>query len=1098
MWYPPHTKWRPDENPQFLLPSSFFLLSAPFASAQTSDSADDTGGAPDLAEASLPVDVADPARTSSDYTFDATGDAPTMESAYEADQAGGLLLGECSTEPDPLLMTESLLFSESQVATSESQPGFLRGMCVPLGLADFTLPVLTPRNRDTELPVTMDLNLFGDTFMTGQRRYWERNVDGSVSWIGVLRGPLVPTNGEVLITVRNGVWAMTARLGTKMWDLRRDVECGYRLQEWDEALLVPGPDAVEVTSPDSPETAYVQQQDVVFGVLPLHPSDHTPTLDILMVGTQDGLDDFGSDVDGYVAFGHNRVHETELIFLRTARHRSHRPRMVGYYFEPSVISGVGADVPVLQASAGLDAMREDTGADVVISIGPTAGGNRYAGIDDRMDWRPGLSDNPNMPAGANWDDEGYLCTPSDPASVADWFYSRAIGLIIGGHTEDIPYHRSQVPPYPVDTDQNGTSGMSFTARWQGRFQNQFTVGDLLSNTIPRTPVFGGYPWDYNNPTMEPELIGWGYAPEGTDPSAYVNPPDPANDRLDLDIFGPRRYDRNPARAWATFMNNFSGFQGIPLGNFASEPLRQPVGGDFLRCLGTVAFDQPRADSDPWSEPDTRAVATDGATLALQCQIEPGEHGAVEAVAYYKEATIASFDWQLASVLSAQVVNGELVMTFDQTDYAATLLPPVPVCTDLTETTCSLDSNPYFIELGTAYGVGMGSELATWVGAAACANGVCTVSGPSTNLAGIDEIYPPPAGAVPAALSPNTLYFGRLWSQISANHWSYVEFRVNHELPSVVSCASEDPSYVPTQHTMTTCAPGVASVIASSAVFPGVPALQISLDPTGLGTNGADASLLQSAPIVGTSPYDGVVVGTTAAGVDFCCLLAEPSANPHGVEVIGGKYTDNIQLGEQGVGVPMASAHIAHIAATGGWGGDIITAHCAEEGSIYLSGGINNDSIWTRGQCFGTVNGDAHTDRLIAEDIQIPSGNPSHVLAVNGSGSQDTLQATAYDLSAAAPAVTLHGGGGIGNVLCTDHGGVSLTGSSPGAGASTLYISDAATAAVPYLIHPSTIAGTAGSQCGAPVHQSNFPGWAGAQCLYPSSMTRPPACHLVAD
>lgn len=1084
--------------------------------AQDDDSAVDTGGADlDLGQGSVAVEVADAARPPAEFTFGSEQTAPTVEAAYEADTFGGLLFAECLMAPDAFLMSEAMLFEQSFAFSSESEPGFLRGMCVPfLDLVDFTEPVLTPRNRDGELPITMNLNLFGDTYMTAQRRYWDRNVDGSVSWIGVLKGPAVNANGEVLITVRNGVWAMTARLGTKMWDLRGvDSECGYRLEEWDEALLAPSPPAVGVEGPASPATAYVPQvQDIEYGVMPKHPDEQIPTLDILMVGTADGRGGFVNE-DAYIAYGHNRVHEVDLTFLRTYAHRTHRPRLVGYYFEPSVLPGVPVDIPVLQGSAGLDAERNAKGADVVIAIGPTAGAVgapiRWSSVDGRMDWRPGLSDNANEPVGANWDNEGYLAVSADSNYTADWYFTRALGIVIGGMTESTAYQTDQLGN--PNTNWNGTSGFSESVNYDGiPLDNTFVVSDLLGDISPRTPVFGGVPFKdgplyAGGPTAPATLVRWGYAPRVTydynldyDPALNGVQRNPWYDRLDLDLYGRDRYDSTIAALWYRNMRAIAGHQGIRLGD-----TRIQGGLNYLSCLGSIAFDSLGADLTPWSEDDTGQVATDGSSYWDRCVIAGGEHSAVESVAYYKESKVESFSWQLASVLSAQIVNGQLVMTFDQTKYASGLLsppPPLPPpapCTDLTEATCSLDSNPYFIELGTSFG--NSSAVETWVGASACSGGICTVSGPSTNLVATDEIFPPPPGAVPASLGPATLYYGRLWSQISANSWGYVEFRVNNALPSVVACNSEDPSFVSPQHALTGCAPGVASVIASSVVFPGTPALQVSLDPTGAGVSSALADVLPSTPPVGNAMYDGAVVGTTADGVDFCCLFAEPASPSYGIEVLGGKQADKIQFSFGGQGVPFSGAGVAHIAATGGWGNDSISVNCEEEGPIYVSGAIGDDTIWIEGECYGTINGDAHNDNMLAYDIRkMASGNPAHKLVLNGLGGTDIMQATASDLSSTPPPVELYGGGGSGNTLCTDHGGVLMKGSSPNAGASFLYVSAAATAAVPYYINPNTRTGTAGSQCGASIHNTNLPGWAGPQCLYGPAVVKPAVCDLVAN
>ena len=84
------------------------------------------------------------------------------------------------------------------------------------------------------------------------------------------------------------------------------------------------------------------------------------------------------------------------------------------------------------------------------------------------------------------------------------------------------------------------------------------------------------------------------------------------------------------------------------------------------------------------------------------------------------------------------------------------------------------------------------------------------------------------------------------------------------------------------------------------------------------------------------------------------------------------------------------------------------------------------------------------------------------------------------------------------MLCADHGGTLMKGSSPGAGINTLFISDAFSTATPYSINSATSAVYSGSHCGALVHNQSQPGWAGPQCSYVGGITRPAVCPHVRE
>ncbi len=996
--------------------------------------------------------------------------------------------GVCEESEDPgeALLSESEELLLVQSFTASADPAFLRGSCVA-ALPDFTLPALTPRERAGEIPASLDLDLFGDTDLVAALRSWHWNDDGSVSWIGVLTGPSVNAKGEVIITVVDGTYALTARLGTWMWDLRVDPECGYRLTEWDEAIPS-GVTECEVEDDENTNqsAAYVQGADVQHGVLPLHPELVLPTIDVLVVASQEAVDDFSlgaGGLAGLTAYAHNRVHELDLSFLRTSHRRTHRPRLVGFYVLSTILDTDESRMILqrMKASAAVDIARDTLGADIIAGLanfGDAYG--RMGGLSPLVNWRPGLEDNPS--GSPNWQDDGYFVVNTGEEATLRWSFSHEFGHTFGAMHPDASFQAAG--------DRNGTSAFIGEVRYRGQGQS-YLYKDMMAHADPpeRIPVFGWRPnraWVprvTDDDTLDYDL---------TTPQIDRNP---KLDRLDLDLFVDERFDaRTPVTAWANQVQPpLDYLQGIRLGGQESLPA-----GTFLRCAGDLLFDF--ADTDPWSEPDTPDVATAGA----RCQIETDEHSLAENVAFYKQATTVPFEGELAQVLSAEVVNDHLTLTFDETAYFTTFFPPQLCsspsstgcqCADPTEVTCSLDANPYFVELGTT--LGADDVVSTWALPAVCTGGACTLTLPE-NQPGIDE-YTDGLMHPFAVIDDTQEYYGRLWSQVRANDWGYVEFRVRPAATTVVGCDVEDPRMARPGWATDTCAPGVVSIAASSPAFPGQPAVLVDLDPTGLGT--APAWLLLSNHAPAPPPwraFDLTLNGATEAGQRFCCHVYVGTQTTRGVDIQSGDEASIIAAGTVGPFL-MGPANLAHIAVNGQGGDDLALLQVADAGKVRVLGGPGADTVHLYGAWYGDVDGGGGTDELASHQGGVwappPAGMPAgSVLLLGGGPAADFLgQGGDWEPDHPAPPVEVYGGAGA-NTLCAVHGGVKLVGSTSAGGPNVLYVGDSYATATSYLMNPATTAAGAGSTCGAPVHAFTHGAWAGPACTYPTSGPPPAACE----
>lgn len=264
------------------------------------------------------------------------------------------------------------------------------------------------------------------------------------------------------------------------------------------------------------------------------------------------------------------------------------------------------------------------------------------------------------------------------------------------------------------------------------------------------------------------------------------------------------------------------------------------------------------------------------------------------------------------------------------------------------------------------------------------------------------------------------------------------------------------------------------------------------------TGSGPSNLASSTPLGADLLYDLAYWGFTASGQPFCCLGEQATTTPAGIDIFGASTTDSVDVGAAGE-FSFTDSEAAHIAFVGGFGVDSAVVDCADEGKVWLSGGSFSDDLRVGPRCWGLVQGDANVDHLIAETQPLPSADPTRKMVLNGGGGSDVLEAPWPDRLPTEPAPPLElWGGGAGNTLCTDHGGVMMRGSSPAAGANALFIASGFSNAVPYTIHPSTSAVTASSTCGAPNHNAALPGWAGPTCSYAGGITRPPFCGHVGD
>jgi hypothetical protein len=1057
----------------------------------------DTGGpATEAPPASLTTSPPPSTPPPPPVAFLSPADAPPE--AASCDEAWTEASGELEAV-DELVMSETMLMS------GESEEGGpIRSRCVET-LVDFTLPALHPDNRAGEIPKTLALDLFTDVQLTARVIYWTWNDDGSVSWIGET---VEQPQGTVVITVVDGWYSATIRKGKYSWTLKPDQACGghwlgeYQ-DDWDGEDFVCGTDAEEEEGfgmmsgmmsslTDSGDTGEPEPAVVDYGVQPDHPDRVLPTIDVLFVATQAAADALGwtGQEHGLIGYAHNRVHELDLTFLRTERQRTHRPRAVGVVVDNTsndflMLDGDGChddNFRAFQASFDMQALRDDAGADfVTLMIGDAQGspgclidpGEAYdaQAFNSSVGWRPGGT-------------RGVFSILNSVYTFDAWSFSHEAGHELGAGHENVRSHGNASPHIHSYSDYK-----AIATHFESQLAFDYKMLVARGNVVGcRTPVF---------PRNSP-VTGFGWLPastnSGTDLCEYDDTATSIYEpRYSLDAFGPNKY--RVGLDWGDEGLTPGTLNGVPIGRVDLDS-PGPIY-DFFRCQGDVLF-QLSGDDDPWSEPDIEFPSHD----PNPCEISADEdHSLAEMVAFYRPATTQPLEDDLEPVVDVspgspgQIGAPVITIHFNMSNYADELSqPPGPtVCTDPVNQNCDFDINPYYLEIGTTFGAE--DVVSQWVTVGACnpTTGACTVT-PSTPIVtdGDDGPYAP--------LDLGTVYFGRLWTQVSANDWGYREFRLNTDVPHpALSCVDDSGEFAPPLGYDFACPASANAFLASSILvaadeqdldsFPNHKTLRINLDPGAGVTQGGRAHVDHYRTTEFDKPYDLVAFGELSNGTEFCCLYTFPDDEVVGVEVRGTNGPDTISLGAF---VPLGFTdsdeprfgQFGHVGAEGRAGEDFIGAGTTPELRSYLHGGSFGDVMVTGSLVHGYVKGEGHRDWMAAYTEPRTGAWPNATLRVDGGGDSDTLIARSATSRRDHGHVQMFGGGG-GNILCTDSGAVKMVGSAAGHNfANTLYISSSynPTFFLEYDIHPETSAAGFGSACGAQVHYTLQGDWAGS-CVY---------------
>jgi len=923
----------------------------------------------------------------------------------------------------------------AQTFLSEPPAGSLiepRSRCLT-EVFDFLAPARHPL-APGEVPRDITLPLFDDVTLHARMFYMDWNFDGSVTWVGFTTEQPA---GEVYITFVDGQLSGTVRYKQRAWHIRPDAVCGHVVFEQDNS----GPDAYGCGSDEPSEgqtlTAPTGAEEGVppgmYGATAMAtlppPLQDMPTVDVMWVASPEAEAAAGGRA-GLIGFAANRTHEADMTYIRTEFDRTHRVRMVGVenfpFYEPGTWSpAMGGDNPlerayeVLQTTPGVDARRDELGADVVAALLQTAY-NSIAGMSDSdivapLVWDPGLSD----PFHAN---NGYLAT-----SYADVVDTHYIFTHEFGHLHRFKHANDHGPQQYVAW--RGTFALEDGSLFEhkGLMVDPTTDGCKLL-AFERAPPYAWAPNTYNF------LWQLGYPPSNPcedrfEPRAY------GHDLLDL---GFPEYQPMPS----------GGVNGVQIGN--GTPATHADGTDAYG--GDLVFDL--ADLTPFED-------------------LPGDyHGGAEVLSSWKDPTVIDLDAIEVLDLSPGSLDqigatGPITLTWQESEFSAFSSPPAS-CTN--PAVCSLEQNPFFLEIGTTYGTA--NIVSQFIPAENCdAAYDCEVT-PTT------EAVLTPSGT-PATFVNTQFYFGRLWTQVYANIWAYSEFRINSG-GRAVGCDAENPEWIPPGLTADACPAGTLTYSSTAPQLPTHSDIHLNLDTTANGGGSVDVISWQAGDP--ESPYDVLAYGAKDNGLPFCCLMRATTA-PILLSLDGTGTVDHIAVG----GYARWDDHggrnsQVRIDAKGG--NDVISVNTESSLATLVLAGLGNDRVSTGAETYGEAWGGGHDDTMIAA-LASPTAPPfTRYMDLKGEGGSDALIATSVDF----PAAVRLNGGGARNDLCANRGEVVMVAGSPGqAFAHQLYISSK-WGGVP--VSGSTGVTTT-SVCGAGAYGS---GWANP-CTYqaPAQKVVPARC-----
>ncbi|HMV65872.1 MAG TPA: hypothetical protein PKA64_03395 [Myxococcota bacterium] len=914
-----------------------------------------------------------------------------------------------SDQPDPVGGEPLVLFGDeipedapwTELAFSETllpaEVGVARSRCVSIE-GDFTSPARHPMNGGA-IPELIELELFDDETVDVHVDRWGWDLDGWITWEG--RTTETP-RGRFLVTVVDGYYTGILQGVGTTWILRPDAWCGHILIEvaemepWDwcgaedeeeEALSSP-PEALS-TSP-----AFAQS-----------PTGGYDTIDVLVVRTDEAEARWGGP-EGFRGYANLMVHQVSDVLMRSGI-TGWRARLVGVAgsselsAEPEDWDDTDetdeametdpideTDEPVqaarLEVMGDQDILdlRDEVGADVVLVV--LSRGYEFAGYSVAPS---SLVDDPGL---ATYTERGWSSVGSDAADVAQWSFAHELF-----HNFDIQ-HKCSSPPCVNTTDPGQSTGYDnneATGYWN-QVVNPSNSADvpyrdlMASGGAPgcRLPVLGRVP-----------TFGW-----RGDVGTPQNPKDPCRDSMDFDT-----YDERGFLPGATpFVNG-----GTPTGSSTGS----------------------------WAN----ANAGDWVTTPISGQ---GDLTPLQIIQAYKPDAGLVFDGQPIASLSpgslGTPTSTAITLTWDASAYS---LNDPTTCPVQTPQTCDLDSNPFYLSIGSA--PGDEDAYGAWIG--------------SDHESG---------GEFEVALTLPTLtqiWYARLWTQLDAGVWAYTEAVLNDE-DILISCNTENPTYAPYPYNTAGCETSIVEVIASSNVDPYIPAIQVDLGASGTHPTPWAAAIRFDA-FAPDTPYDVVVFGTDLAGTHFCCLY-DTSEAEQAVELYGSSGQDLLTFTFFGSTLePPPDDSVAWIAASAGLGGDDYLLGPTTPDTPWVSnGGNNGDLLLAFPGTIGEITGSNGIDALLIGGSGVTAWGGDHA---------DILVST----NASGADVELHGEGGA-DVLCAASGMVKLVANeSASATADALYVSSAWGGS----FHAGTAANSSAATCGWSGFTS---GWAGT-CSY--SLSQPP-------
>ena len=925
---------------------------------------------------------------------------------------------------------QQLAFEETRLPSKGED--FLRKRCVVVA-DDISRSVKHPLNGGS-VPRDLEFALFDDLTATAQVRRQVTNVDGSFSWIGQVTSR---SGGTVVMTVVGGESAAIIRDGSAVYMLQPDAACGgHALLEADTSAeaLCPDGDGLEVDEgrevTDMSESSRVGAAPILSGPMSASnwanytdPITDLPSLDIMVVyspATETALGGY----NGVVAYANNVVHEADLILLRSGA-RTHKPRLVHLtnpvnnpISDPGPTWVCSAPNPMFQSlgaitsDADIRNLRDVVGADWVIAL--LSRGYQYAN-----NCSGGMVAGATTALGAIVDDPGLVLNPNRGYTAV---------AASGGATASWTFFHEIL--HTIDVRHKCAAGTG--PCWQ----NGYTLGSASGYAQDITNPISNVTFRYTDVMASSGIPNPGGAspltcklPVLSRPAPFGWTPDPGTTLAPLDLCS----------------------QGIGLDKYASmgfDPSLVP-----LQTVGAS-----RNGVQVGSTAGTHPIAN---TVGYLTSSWNNGKTPLEIVEDWKPAAASSLGGIVLTRASpgtlAHPTSSTPTLYWETSDYAA-VVAPTPCYPPAT--TCDPDENPFYLTVGTT--VGDDDVHAAWIGT----DKFGFSQGGSTWYAEVVDI----------SIDPTAMYFGRLWTQVSANDWRVTEFRINHG-DRLVSCSDEDPLLSPAP---TASCHGVtfSSDYSFDAAF-GPPAVVVDLEDGAAGPSGWSSATATKYDIgMSHTPYNVALYGENDLGSPFCCLLNFADNADFGIELLGTDGDDLLffEGAAAAAGTALKAAGVSLLAGAAGLSGnDVITG--TTDGDVLFEGrgswGTDLISIPPGGQ--GVMLGGPDADELIvmSDEAFVEGRNGPDVMVV------------ATNLAGAG--VELFGQNGA-DLLCTNSGGVAMIANdAPTSLADELYVSSTWSGTM-----GAHTANSSGASCGSTVHNALGP-WAGS-CSY--SLTLPAsACAI---